>query len=88
MRRKRSQVIGPDGAPLSIVSLPPPGMKRWVVTRKMEVVAAVRGGIISLDEACKRYEISLEEFLSWQEAIDREGIKGLRTKQIQQRRRL
>jgi len=36
--------------------LPPPNTKRWVVRRKAAVVAAVRAGVITLEEACRRYE--------------------------------
>jgi hypothetical protein len=63
--------------------LPPPGIKRWVIRRKAEVVAAVRAGILSLDEACERYTLSVEEFLSWQRSIDRHGLRGLRTTRLQ-----
>ena len=66
-----------------IEDLPPPGIKRWVIRRKAEVVAAVRAGILSLDEACDRYKLSVEEFLSWQRSIDRHGLRGLRTTRIQ-----
>jgi hypothetical protein len=66
-----------------IEDLPPPGIKRWVIRRKAEVVAAVRAGIISLDEACERYTLSVEEFLSWQRSIDRHGLRGLRTTRLQ-----
>jgi len=54
-----------------------------VIRRKAEVVAAVRSGILSLDEACARYTLSVEEFLSWQRSIDRHGLRGLRTTRIQ-----
>ena len=66
-----------------IEDLPPPGIKRWVIRRKAEVVAAVRAGIISLEEACQRYTLSVEEFLSWQRSIDRHGLRGLRTTRLQ-----
>jgi len=66
--------------------LPPPGIKRWVIRRKAEVVAAVRAGILSIDEACDRYKLSVEEFLSWQRSIDRHGLAGLRTTRLQQYR--
>src|SRR5918993_179660 len=69
-------VIAPDGSPLTINDLPPPDTKRWVIRRKAEVVAAVRGGLLSLDEACARYGLSVEEFLSWQMSIDRGGRLG------------
>src|SRR5438094_7590593 len=63
--------------------LPPPDTKRWVVRRKAVVVAAVRSGSISLQEACRRYKLSVEEFLAWQRAIDRHGIPGLRVTRLQ-----
>src|ERR1700753_3400740 len=66
-----------------IEDLPPPGIKRWVIRRKAEVVAAVRAGIISLEEACQRYTLSVEEFLSWQRSLDRHGLRGLRTTRLQ-----
>jgi hypothetical protein len=80
-------VIGPAGKPLSIDDLPPPDTERWVIRRKAEVVAAVRAGLISLEDACERYRLSVEEFLSWQRLIDRHGMRGLRTTRLQQYRR-
>ena len=65
-RPRVKYVIGPDGSPLTIADLPPPTTKRWVIRRKAEVVAAVRGGLLSLEEACARYTLTVEEFLSWQ----------------------
>lgn len=81
------KTIGPAGEPLTIDDLPPPDTKRWVIRRKAEVVAAVRGGLISLEDACDRYTLSVEEFLSWQRLIDRHGMRGLRTTRLQQYRR-
>ena len=54
-----------------------------MIRRKAEVVAAVRGGLISLEEACQRYTLSVEEFLSWQRAIEAHGIPGLRATRVQ-----
>lgn len=78
-----SYVIGPDGNPLTMADLPPPDTKRWVIRRKAEVVAAVKGGLLTLDEACERYNLTTEEFLSWQRAINRYGIAGLRATRAQ-----
>jgi hypothetical protein len=50
---------------------------------KAEVVAAVRGGLLSLEEACDRYKLTVDEFLSWQRSIDRHGLAGLRATRIQ-----
>jgi hypothetical protein len=81
-----AQVIGPLGEPLTIDSLPPADTDRWVVRRKAEVVAAVNGGLLTVDEACDRYRLSLEEFASWQRAVDRSGMRGLRVTRIQKYR--
>ena len=69
--------------PLTIASLPAPDTKRWVTRRKAEVVAAVRGGLLSLDDACKRYKLTIDEFLIWQRLIDRHGLPGLRATKVQ-----
>jgi hypothetical protein len=84
MNRPRIKyVIGPDGSPLTISDLPPTSTRRWVIRRKAEVVAAVRGGLLSLEEACARYTLTVDEFLAWQFSIDQHGLAGLRTTRIQ-----
>ncbi|WP_264665026.1 CtrA inhibitor SciP [Azospirillum fermentarium] len=75
--------IGPGGRPMTELDLPPPDTKRWVMRRKAEVVAGVRSGLISLEEACRRYTLSVEEFLSWQRLIDSHGVRGLRATRLQ-----
>jgi hypothetical protein len=80
----REKVVrGPDGCPLSICDLPPSDTKRWVIRRKAIVVAAVRGGLLSLHAACSRYSLNTEEFLSWEYYIDRYGFSALRTTKVQ-----
>ena len=79
-------VIGPTGAPLTLSDVPPENTQRWVIRRKAEVVAAVHGGLLTLDEACERYRLTNEEFLGWQQSIERYGLAGLRTTRIQQSR--
>lgn len=81
-------VQGPDGTPLSIADLPPNGTTRWVIRRKAEVVAAVNGGLISLEEACKRYTLTVDEFLAWQRDLSKHGLPGLRATRVQQYRAL
>jgi len=85
-RVRARYVIGPDGSPLTIADLPPRNTKRWVIRRKAEVVAAVRGGLLSLEEACDRYTLTVEEFLNWQASLDDHGLAGLRTTCIQKYR--
>ena len=79
-------IIGPSGKPLTVDDLPPPNTKRWVMRRKAEVVAAVRGGLLSLEDACDRYTLSVEEFLSWQRLIEKHGMRGLRVTRLQEYR--
>src|SRR5262245_11077610 len=67
----------------AIASLPPQNTKRWVIRRKAAVVAAVRAGVLTLEEACQRYTLSIEEFLSWQQLIERHGLRGLRATRLQ-----
>jgi len=83
-----ASVIGPLGEELTLQTLPQPGTRRWVVRRKAEVVAAVQGGLLSFDEACERYSLSLEELASWERNIDRSGMKGLRVTRLQHYRDL
>ena len=66
--------------------LPPPNTKRWVVRRKAAVVAAVRSGRITMEEALRRYQLSEEEFLSWQRALEAHGLAGLRATRVQRYR--
>lgn len=70
-------VIGPDGSPLSMTDLPPPGMKRWTARHKAQIVVAVRCGLISLEEACGNYKLTVDELFAWRESYDRHGLRGL-----------
>ena len=66
--------------------LPPANTRRWVVRRKAAVVAAVESGKITLEEACRRYQLTEEEFRAWQRAYDAHGLPGLRATRLQQYR--
>jgi hypothetical protein len=77
-----------DDLAARFAELPPANTKRWVIRRKAEVVAAVRSGTISLEDACNRYKLSIEEFLSWQRLIDSHGLAGLRVTRLQDYRGL
>lgn len=79
-----SLAVGPNGLPLRLEDLPAPTTRRWVARRKAEVVAAVRGGLLTLEEACRRYNLSAEEYASWERLIDRHGLMGLRITKLQE----
>ena len=71
---------------MTLADLPPPGTTRWVVSRKAAVVAGVKAGLLSLDEALQRYGISLDEFMCWKRLLDDFGVKGLRVTRIKEYR--
>jgi Protein of unknown function (DUF1153) len=64
---KAKHVRGPDGRPLMLAYLPQANHKRWTKRHKREVVAAVVGGLLTIEEACS-YRMSVEEFRGWQSA--------------------
>jgi hypothetical protein len=76
-------IVGPGGRKLTLAMLPAPDTVRWVARRKAELVSAVKGGLLSLEDACDRYQLTVEEFLSWQRQVDRHGISGLRVTRLQ-----
>lgn len=73
-----------DGTPA--VCLPTDAAVRWAPRRKAELVAAVNSGQLTLEEACLRYSLSVEEFLSWQRALQRDGYSGLKVTRLQRHR--
>jgi len=72
--------------PASLADLPAPDTKRWVVRRKAAVVNGVRNGLLTLEQACERYDLTVEEFLSWQRLIDEHGVRALRVTRLQEYR--
>lgn len=70
-------VIRPLGELLTLETLPPPNTSRWVARHKAEVVAAVHGGLLSVDEACDRYQLDPGELAGWQRAVERAGMPAL-----------
>jgi len=71
---------------MTLDDLPSVKTKRWVIRRKAKVVAGVRAGLLSLDEACRRYHLSIDEFLSWQRQLDDHGLEGLRVTRLKKYR--
>jgi transposase-like protein len=63
--------------------LPPANTRRWTIRRKAAVLEAMRSGTLTLDEACKRYALSVEELRAWERQFQRHGLYGLRTTRVQ-----
>ena len=76
-------VNGPSGVPLTVETLPPPGTTHWVMRRKAEVLAAIKGGLLSIEGACELYDLSLDEIMMWERTVKRSGIYALRVTKIQ-----
>ena len=72
-----------DGTRLTRAELPPPETRRWVASRKERVVVAVAIGLLTLEEALQRYDLSHEEFELWRSAVERHGAGGLKVTSIQ-----
>jgi hypothetical protein len=68
---------------LAMETLPAPDTKRWIPRRKAIVLAALRIGLLRIDEACERYGLSADEILSWQRLVERHGVTALRTTRLQ-----
>ena len=73
--------IGPDGLPLRRSDLPRAGV-RWGARRKAEVLAALRDGLITLEDAVAAYQLSHDELESWRSAMARHGLAGLRATRL------
>ena len=67
-------------------ALPPADTERWVISRKAQVVRAIDAGILSEDEACRRYDLTQEELNSWRILISQHGVRGLRVTRLRQYR--
>ncbi len=89
-------VLGRDGQEVPLVkipcrivvnNLPSANTIRWTIRRKVEIVTAVRNGILTLDEACERYRLSAEEFLHWERLIAAHGLSGLKATRLKLYRR-
>lgn len=81
-KERVDHIIGPDGNLLTMADLPPPHTRRWVIRRKAEVVAAVQGGLLTVEDALQRYGLTPEEFEIWQAMFQEYGTAGLRTTRV------
>lgn len=78
----------PDGSTLSRADLPPDGTIRWVASRKARVVKAVKFGLLTIEEALAKYQLSADELESWALAVERHGEDALKTTALQKYRQL
>jgi hypothetical protein len=78
------RIDGPERADaLGAMPKLPRHRQRWTVRRKAAVIQAIRGGWLRIEDACRLYALSVDEFLSWERDIDRHGLHGLRATRYQ-----
>ncbi|QYE34436.1 DUF1153 domain-containing protein [Polymorphobacter megasporae] len=77
------QRIATDDGLSAVDRMPPSDTKRWVASRKADVVRGIREGVVTRTEACTRYSLSDEELRLWERAIDAAGTPGLRVTRVQ-----
>ncbi|MXU65897.1 DUF1153 domain-containing protein [Rhodobacteraceae bacterium KN286] len=68
--------------------LPGRDTRRWVASRKLQVVRAIYQGVLTDAEACQRYGLSAEELESWKRLLSDHGPKALHATRLQQFRQL
>ena len=69
---------------LTLAELPSSDTRRWSARRKGAIVAAVQAGLLSPEKASSIYGLSMDEFLSWQDAVAQHGLAGLRARRPRQ----
>jgi hypothetical protein len=67
----------------SVPQLPAPPVRRWTIWRKAAVIEGVQGGWIAIEEVCRVYTISVDEFLGWERDLKLFGVYGLRATRYQ-----
>jgi hypothetical protein len=72
-----------EGDPLNQVPQLPSAGQRWTARWKAAVIKAVRGHWVPIEEACRLYNISVDELLAWERDIDRNGVPVLRSTRYQ-----
>ena len=75
--------LTPAGDSLGATPELPSDTDRWTTQRKTAVVIAVGGDQMALDDACRRYKLSVDEFVAWERAYNRYGAPGLRATRYQ-----
>jgi hypothetical protein len=76
----------PDGTIMTRADLPPAETRRWVASRKAAVVRAVRGGLLTRDQALEMYALSDDELTEWDTAVALHGEGALRATALQKYR--
>ena len=74
--------FGPSHDVVTLDDLPPPETNHWLPRHKAQVLGAIETGLLTVDEAFRRYRLSIEEFGGWQRNARRFGVRGLRATKL------
>lgn len=74
-------VRGLDGLPICINDLPEGNDIRWNKKRKIIVACAVKGGILSEEDAASRYQLGEDELPRWMAMISGSHYAGMPVRQ-------
>lgn len=77
-----------DGTVMTQADLPSAGTRRWVASRKAAVVRGVVYGLITKEDALRRYKLSEDEFIEWVRAVSTHGEAALKATMVQKYRQL
>ncbi len=75
---KAKSITRNDRTVFTLGDLPATDTERWVMSRKVEIVEAVHSGLITMEDACWRYALTIDEFHSWEIAVERLDGAGQR----------
>ena len=67
--------------------LPASNTRRWTIRHKAALLAAIRSGELTLEQARTRYSLSVEELDAWERDFGQHGMYGLRATRLQIYRR-
>ena len=83
LTKKRKVARDLRGNVIAPYDLPPAHGVRWTPLRKVDLIAAILGGVITLDEAKVRYALTTEELSEWRRGLAAGGVRGLKaTKRV------
>ena len=58
-------------------------IQRWTIRRKAALLEAIRTGIFTLEQARRRYALSVDELRAWERDFEQHGLYGLRATRVQ-----
>ena len=62
---------------LALETVPPATIRRWNARRKAQVVEALEASLLTEEEACRYYRLTIEELAAWRRAMALAGRQGL-----------